>query len=54
MPVETEIKFRLADHADLDDPTGLSTLTQRLLAAGFTLETQRSLRHPRPPDALSH
>ena len=42
MPVETEIKFRLADHADLDDPTGLSTLTQRLLAAGFTLETPRS------------
>ena len=42
MPVETEIKFRLADHADLDDPTGLSTLTQRLLAAGFTLETPRA------------
>ncbi len=33
MPVETEIKFRVAD---------LDGLTQRLQAAGFTLETPRS------------
>jgi len=42
MPVETEIKFRLDDLADSDDPTGLGALTQRLQTAGFTLETPRS------------
>ena len=45
MPVETEIKFRLDDLADLadpTDPTGLAALTQRLQAAGFTLQTPRA------------
>lgn len=35
MPVETEIKFRL------DTPADLAGLTQRLPAAGFTLQTAR-------------
>jgi adenylate cyclase class 2 len=42
MPVETEIKFRLDDLADEHDPTGLASLTARLEAAGFTLETPRT------------
>jgi adenylate cyclase class 2 len=42
MPVETEIKFRLDDLADHNDPTGVAALTQRLQAAGFTLETPRA------------
>jgi len=36
MPVETEIKFRL------DAPDDVATLTGRLVAAGFTLQTPRS------------
>ncbi len=36
MPVETEIKFRL------DNPADLAGLTLRLPAAGFTLQTPRS------------
>jgi adenylate cyclase class 2 len=45
MPVETEIKFRLDELADSHDrtgATGLATLTRRLQAAGFTLETPRA------------
>jgi adenylate cyclase class 2 len=42
MPVETEIKFRLDDLADHDDPTGLAALTARLETAGFTLVTPRN------------
>jgi adenylate cyclase class 2 len=36
MPIETEIKFRL------DTPADLVALTQRLEAAGFTLQTPRA------------
>jgi adenylate cyclase class 2 len=42
MPVETEIKFRVDDLADSVGLTGLAALTQRLQAAGFTLETPRT------------
>ncbi len=42
MPVETEIKFRVDCFAGSGDPTGVTSLTKRLQASGFQLETPRT------------